>query len=262
MEKRNHRSMDTAVRKPFQGIKNILLFNWHFYIIAILSVLGVIYLKNTIIPENLHTYINLLIISISTTTISTIIFTIYIYDLSDLYQLNWLKEENTQQQILNIHAGFDETSTLLAQKYHNATIEILDFYDPKIHTEISIKRARKHYGVHKNTIKIKTAHIPYSDTTIDKIFLIFSAHEIRSQQEREMFFREIHRVLKADGTVYLVEHVRDTYNFIAYFIGFFHFLSLKTWYKTLKNSNLTIINKHKTTPFVNIFIIKKNGITN
>ncbi len=37
------------------------------------------------------------------------------------------------------------------------------------------------------------------------------------------FFNEIHRILKKKRPVFLVEHMRDTANFLAFGPGFFHF---------------------------------------
>lgn len=48
-----------------------------------------------------------------TTSVSLLV-SYYVYDLSDLYKLNWLHElvANLKRdlKIVNIHAGFDETS--------------------------------------------------------------------------------------------------------------------------------------------------------
>ncbi|MES2649184.1 MAG: hypothetical protein V4717_20065 [Bacteroidota bacterium] len=52
--------------------------------------------------------------------------------------MNWLngivvKKGDT---IINVHAGFDETSSLLAARYPAAFLKVFDFYDPLKHTEI------------------------------------------------------------------------------------------------------------------------------
>ena len=56
----------------------------------------------------------------------------YVYDLSNLYKLSWLFPNNDNIKIVNIHAGFDETSVLLSAKFPNAELIVFDFYDQEI----------------------------------------------------------------------------------------------------------------------------------
>jgi hypothetical protein len=63
--------------------------------------------------------------------------------------------------------------------------------------------------------------------TIDQIFVLLSAHEIRDRQERAIFFSRLKESLKSEGSIVVLEHLRDLPNFIAYTIGFFHFFSKK-----------------------------------
>ncbi|MEO7045031.1 MAG: methyltransferase, partial [Ferruginibacter sp.] len=97
--------------------------------------------------------------------------------------------------------------------------------------------------------------------SIDKIFTILSAHEIRDDKERVSFFEELHRVLNSTGQIIVTEHLRDTANFLAYNIGFFHFHSKATWLKTFQLSGFQIVNEIKITPFITTFILEKNGTT-
>ena len=136
--------------------------------------------------------------------------------------------------MVNIHAGFDETSILLSTKFPDAELIVFDFYDPEKHTEVSIKRARKAYPSYPNTKKIITSTIPLGDSCADKIFVTLAAHEIRDDNERIIFFKELYRILKTGGQIFVTEHHRDLYNFIAYTIGFFHFHSYSTWTNTFR----------------------------
>jgi ubiquinone/menaquinone biosynthesis C-methylase UbiE len=76
-----------------------------------------------------------------------------------------------------------------------------------------------------------------------------------------LFFKEINRVTKPNGQLFVTEHHRDFYNFLAYNIGFFHFHTFQTWSKTFKNSGFIIKDKIKTTAFVTTYILEKNGNT-
>ena len=95
----------------------------------------------------------------------------------------------------------------------------------------------------------------------DQVYLIFAAHEIRDEKERDIFFQEVKRVLKPDGQIIITEHLRDFSNFMAYTIGFFHFMPKKNWEKNFRSAGLSCVNKVKSTPFVTTFILEKNGTT-
>jgi len=88
-----------------------------------------------------------------------------------------------------------------------------------------------------------------------------SAHEIRDNDERSVFFSELNRVLKPKGQIIVIEHLRDFNNFIAYNIGFFHFHSKTTWLRTFNESKLKFVSENKSTPFISIFTLEQNGNT-
>jgi SAM-dependent methyltransferase len=162
--------------------------------------------------------------------------------------------------IVNIHAGFDETSLLLREKFPLSSLKVFDFYDPRRHTEISIKRARRAYPPYPGTHGIHSSCIPLDDQQADKIFLTLSAHEIRDAEERKALFSELKRVLRHDGCVFVTEHIRDLPNFLVYNIGYFHFISRQSWYRTFKEAGFKVVKEEKTTPFITTFILNKHGI--
>ncbi len=254
--------MEGLKRKPFQGVTNIIRFNWHFYVIAFIAIAILLGFRN-FLPEVFILPVNLLVV-LSITSISlSLAASYYIYDLSNLYSLDWLNRLAMagEARIVNINAGFDETSTLLQQKYPSANLTVFDFYDPVKHTEVSIERARKAYPAFPGTKKITSDSVPLENSSTDCIFLVFSAHEIRNTPERIAFFKELHRVLNSNGKIVVVEHQRDIYNFIVYNFGFFHFFSGTTWRKTFASAELIISEEFKITPFITTFILQKNGTT-
>ena len=248
------------IRKPFQGVLNIIKFNWHFYLLSFLFLVGLIILSYHF-HSNFLIYILFLFTLVFVTTFFSLLVSYYIYDLSGLYKFNWLAENNDKIEIVNISAGFDETSTLLKSKFENANLTILDFYNPKTHTEVSIKRARKAYPILPNTKVVTTSNILLTSNSADKIFVTLSAHEIRNEDERVIFFNELNRILKPSGQIFVTEHLRDLANFLAYNIGFFHFLPKNSWYKTFETSKLKIKSVQKITPFITTFTLEKHGVT-
>lgn len=249
-----------ALRKPFQGIGNILRFNRHLYLMSV-GLIFFLFLISHILSDPYLTLVYVLQNLIVVTTLISLVVSFYIYDLSGLYKFDWMNELSivSGTRIININAGFDETSALLSLKFPSADLTVYDFYNPLKHTEVSIKRARKAYLPFEGTLTISTQLLPLPDHYADYIFLIFSAHEIRDENERNVFFNELKRIIKPDGKIVLLEHLRDVTNFFAYNIGFFHFLPKSSWYDTFKHAELKVIKEAKLTPFINRFTLEKHG---
>lgn len=248
-------------RSPFQGVLNIIRFNWHFYVFA-LFVFALLFWTIDYVSPGYQIWLRLGLFAAVTTTIISLLVSFYIYDLSALYKLTWMDKclSAAPASIANINAGFDETSLLLQQKFPQAKLAVFDFYDPRQHTEISIKRARKAYPLHPNTLPVTTAHLPLDENSLDVAFAILAAHEIRNQQERSLFFVELRRVIKPAGQIIVVEHLQDVANFLAYNIGFRHFHPLSVWRQTFAQAGLQLQQEQKITPFISAFVLKKNGI--
>ena len=251
--------MDT-MRKPFQGIENIVRFNWHFYLAAFLICFISFFIFQFFCSFPWSIALSGLILL---PVFFSLAFSWYIYDLSGFYSLKWLDDIRFKEgNIVNIHAGFDETSQILEKRFPLANLVVYDFYDPAVHTELSIKRARKAVPMQPDTISISTRQLPLDDRSADFIFLIFAAHEIRNDEERIVFFKELNRVLKNDGRVIIVEHLRDLPNFIAYTVGFFHFLSKSAWLRTINQGGFMVEQAKQINPFVKYFNIMKDGNSN
>ncbi len=242
-------------RKSFQGVLNILSFNRHFY------VFGLIALALIITSHILFCWSDILywviILAFIYGLIMPLIVSAYVYDFSGYYNFNWLKNLNLKDskdiQILNINAGFDETSFIIKNLFPESNLKVFDFYNSKQHTEPAIIRARKVSLVYPNTQQIISNSIPLKDNSVDYIFLLSAVHEIRTQNEKVQFLKECHRVCKSNGNVIMVEHLRDFPNFVAFSIGFTHFFSKKTWQKAFKKADFSSFNETKFTPFMSIF---------
>lgn len=251
--------METVSRKPFQGITNIVRFNWHFYLLA-LALLAVLHIGKYLFPIAFHPFIAICGLIILLSLAVSLIVSFYVYDLSNLYKLNWLQLcIPARAKIINIHAGFDETSALLSENYPQATLVVFDFYDSAKHTEVSIKRARRVYSSFPGTKAITTRHVPLHAGSADVIFCILSVHEIRDSEERIHFFQQLNESLNDAGKIVVVEHLRDLFNLLAYNIGFLHFYSEREWWHTFQSAGLAIAQQKKITPFITAFILQKNG---
>ena len=190
---------------------------------------------------------------------SSLLVSHYVYDRSPLYDLNWVRRElpKAPQRWINVHAGVDETSQLLAQMFPTAVGEILDIHDPEEMTEASIRRAHR---THRSLMRSKPADwraLPIADDTIDAAFLFFVAHEFRRDEARTQLFRELARVLRSDGELSVVEHLRDCANFLAFGPGFLHFFSRSEWLRTAVAAGLQVRREKSITPFVRVFTLRR-----
>ena len=239
-------------RTKYQGLKNILLFNQHNFLFAL--VLIAVYIILAICTNGIFAIVFLsLAVSIMVSIIIALIVSHYIYDRTNLYELKWMQGLQPGRIILNVNAGFDETSHLIQDKFPASNVISMDFYDPLKHTERSIKKARILYPPNENIIKIRTDKIDNVYERADNIFLIFSAHEIRDIDERVIFFTELKRLLTDNGKICVVEHLRDLPNLLAYNIGFLHFHMRRIWHHTFKQAGLRLTKEIKLNPFIRLF---------
>ncbi|MBD2767834.1 class I SAM-dependent methyltransferase [Hymenobacter sp. BT664] len=248
------------LRKPFQGLWNVVRFNWHFYLLALVAALG-LGLLGVAGPPAARGYASALLGLVLIPVVTSLAVSAYVYDFSDLYRLTWLPTTApAHPAVLTINAGFDEISAALQRKYAPRQLVALDFYNPARHTEASIARARRAYPPFPGTQSVDTrAALPLPDNSVDLAFAFLAAHEIRDPVERVTFFREIRRITKPTGLVIVTEHLRDTANFLAYNVGFFHFHSRRAWLATFQQAGLRVAQQIPITPFITAFILSPHG---
>ena len=164
-----------------------------------------------------------------------------------------IRDNEKVKLIVNINAGFDETSFIIKNKFPQSDLRVFDFYNAKQHTEPAIKRARKVSLVYPNTQQIASDSIPMDDNSVDIIFLLSAVHEIRSHKEKVQFLTECYRLCKPDAKVIMVEHLRDFPNFLAFTVGFTHFFSRAAWKKAFEQAGFSGFKETKFTAFMSIF---------
>ncbi|WP_196956942.1 class I SAM-dependent methyltransferase [Hymenobacter guriensis] len=140
-----------------------------------------------------------------------------------------------------------------------ATLRVFDFYNPTVHTEVSIRRARAACAPFPGTEPVQPHALPLTKASADGVFVLLSAHEIRQPAQREIFLAELRRVLQPQGKLVIVEHLRDPANFMAYTIGFLHFYSRATWLRAFRQAGFRLLQEKKITPFVSAFTLQPDG---
>lgn len=242
-------------RPGWLGLRHIVWFNWHFYVLVLLLMVMLVFAYRYT-SGIVSLLLLLILLGAALTLIVSLLVSWYVYDLSGLYSLGWLKRILPQANtIINIHAGFDETSPLLQLHYPRSRLIVYDFYDPQQHTEVSIARARKAYPPYPGTRPISTRAAALPVAGADVILLILAAHEIRNDAERAAFLRMLAASLIPQGTIVVAEHLRDLPNFLAYTVGAFHFLPWSTWQKTFDTAGLHIRTRQKINPFIHLIVL-------
>jgi SAM-dependent methyltransferase len=242
-------------RRNFQGVLNILSFNRHYYFWG-LVILTALFASRMFIEWN-NIVFWIIVAAFLYGLIMPLIVSAYVYDFSGYYTLNWLngviKNGEEKKSFISINAGFDETSFIIKNKFPEADLKVFDFYNAKRHTEPAIKRARKVSLVYPNTQQIPSDYIPLENNSVDVVFLLSAAHEIRSHEEKVRFLKECHRLCKQDGQVIMVEHLRDFPNFVAFSVGFTHFFSRSKWKNAFERAGFSSFSEKKFTPFMSVF---------
>jgi SAM-dependent methyltransferase len=242
-------------RRKFQGVINILSFNRHFYVVG-LGVLTALLFSGYVGGWPDFTFW-LIILAFAYGLLMPLIVSAYVYDFSGYYEFQWLDrlglEGEKVKLIVNINAGFDETSFILQERFRKSDLRVFDFYNKKQHTEPAIVRARKVSLIYPNTQQITSDSIPLQDKTTDIVFLLSAAHEIRSHDEKIRLLKECHRLCKFDGKVIMVEHLRDFPNFLAFSVGFTHFFPRSVWKDAFEQAGFASFREIKFTPFMSIF---------
>jgi SAM-dependent methyltransferase len=242
-------------RRKFQGVLNILSFNRHFYIIG-LGILALLFVSRLFFDWPAMVF-ELIIIAFLYGFIMPLLVSAWVYDFSGYYNFQWLNKQISQdetiKQIVNINAGFDETSFIIKNRYPEAELRVFDFYNAEQHTEPAIIRARRVSLVYPNTRQIVSHAIPLPDASADLVFLLSAVHEIRSHEEKVQFLKECFRICKPQGKVIMVEHLRDFPNLLAFSVGFTHFFSRATWKNAFERAGFSTFRETKFTPFMSVF---------
>ncbi|MBA4076473.1 MAG: hypothetical protein C0508_15635 [Cyanobacteria bacterium PR.023] len=240
------------VRNDFDGMLRVVRFNWPLYAAATLVVLALLLLVAQPVFAGVQAVFLLSSILVLLQTLLSLLASHWVYDRSALRDWRFLLDLVSEQPlcIVNVHSGYDETSGALHQLFAKADIATVDLYPALGRREPSIVRARKLYPPVAKSICETISDWPLSDSSVDFILIAFAAHEVRDPEQRELLFRQAHRVLKPAGRIVLVEHVRDFSNFVAFSFGFMHFLPLAEWIRCVGKSNLKIAKQYRITPLV------------
>ena len=249
-----------VTRGRFQGLRQVVFFNWPMYVVAAVAgggaILALVFLP---MPEWLR-----VLVAAATGiglfwTVGSLVVSYWVYDASPLCKWRWVADTlpGRPDRWLNLHCGFDESTPALLALFRGTHGEALDIFDPAHMTEPSIMRARGLTAPADRANSADYRQLPVADDSIDAAFLMLSAHELRSPDARAALFAELRRIVRAKGRVVVAEHLRDTENFIAFGPGFVHFHSRGAWLRTFLDSGFAIERELRMTPFVAVFVLRR-----
>lgn len=243
-------------RGPWDGMLAIVHFNWPFYAVALLVLLAGI--GGSFTGGFLALGSGLVVSGCLWFLVGSLGVSHWVYDRSDIYRWVWLSRalrNKTPENILLCHSGFDEASEMLKPLLPEAHWIVLDHFDPATMTETSIRRARELFPPTPGTVAAKYDNWPLNNGTQNLVLGLLAIHELRTVAERAAWFREAGRSLAADGSVVLVEHVRDWANFAAFGPGFLHFHSHASWRNSWEAAGFIQNDHFRITPFVRVFVL-------
>ena len=248
----------TAMRRPYQGVLQILEFNRRRYLVT-LTCVGAALLALAHLEPLLRAAVFAFVAPALFWIVSSLLVSHYVYDCFPLYDLTWISRTltRTPQRWVNIHCGFDETSSLLAAIFPDAAGTVIDIFDPRVMTEASIRQARRvnHGGL--AAVHARPDDLGLEAESIDAAFCIFAAHELRTHAQRVKLFKEVARALGVGGEFVVIEHLRDWRNFLAFGPGFLHFFSRRAWRRAAAHAGLALRAEFSRTPFVHVFILRR-----
>lgn len=245
-------------RGHWQGMVNIIRFNWPFYLVAgivfLVAILGLIVVE----PMWLKLACTAAIAGAGYFIFVSLGVSHLIYDRSDLYHWRWLSRvlgDEKAGRIVFCHAGLDEASEAIKERLSPGSWMTLDHFDPEQMTEPSIQRARRICPPTEETIPARFDQWPVDAASTDVIFGMLAIHEFRSEDERTRWFAEARRCLTPDGRIILVEHMRDAANFLAFGPGFLHFHSPANWRRCWEAAGFRATDDFRITPWIRTFVI-------
>jgi hypothetical protein len=252
----------SATRGLFTGVANIVRFNPGFFIVGA-GVGGMGCLGLFLFADRLPSGVGLLAwitwgIGIWW-VFASLLASWWIYDLSALYRWDWLAKRigAGSRRLVVAHAGFDEVTWSLRQRFPSLEITPVDFHDAGRMTEPSILRARRLCPPLPGTLPVGLDPWRLPDVP-EAIVFPLSAHEWRLPEERVRLLRCAKEALVPGGSIYLLEHLRDFWNLLVFGPGFFHFHSRATWEQDWKAAGLDCVERFRVAGFLGGFVLRSS----
>jgi SAM-dependent methyltransferase len=252
--------MTGAIRA--EGVRQVVRFNWPTFLGATLVAAGGTALAGMPgLPASLRRAALGLAAGSAAGLATSLGATWWTYDRSELSDWGWLIDllPASPQTWANVTTGFDDTTARLRHILPGSAGTPVDLFDPTHPGARSIRRARALHPPEHGTLAGRPGWLPLADGSVDAVFLLLAAHELRDPDERAALFGECLRVVSPAGRVVLVEHLRDLANGLVFGPGVLHFHSRTTWLGAADVAGLVLDAERSITPFVRAFAWRGSG---
>ena len=239
----------------YSGVLKVLRFNWPWYAGAVLVTIAVgAALWFGLLADPWVACAGFGLALADTWLLLSLVVSHVVYDRSAVARGGWLNGE-VATTVAIFHLGQDEASAHAARLLPTAHRQTFDVFDSSCSGSPSLRRAR----AEAETFSTVAAHdqLPLADSSIELSLVIFAAHELRHAATRMAFFCELARIISPTGRVLVVEHLRDSWNLLAYGPGAFHFLARRTWLQTFSQAGLRVTQETALTPWVRRFELRR-----
>ena len=253
--------MNGAASSRYGGVGQIVRFNWPWYAAAAAATVvaaALLALVPLPAPWPVLAFSGLLLADLW--LVLSLAVSHWIYDRSSVSRGEWLCGIAARRVVV-CHFGQDEATRHVARWLPAAAVQVFDLFDGVLGTP-SLRRARALSHQAPGTIAAPSAAapldaLPLGSASQDLAVLAFAAHEVRDHATRVRLCTELARCLAPDGTLLVVEHLRDAWNLLAYGPGGFHFLARRTWLRTFAAAGLAVVGETSLTPWVRRFALRK-----
>lgn len=245
------------MRSRYEGMWNVVRFNWPKYVSGLCVIVAAFACAKHFPDPDLAVPLTALGLITTITVLLPLLVSHLVYDRSDLYRMSWLGmvTGTKPQHVLNLNAGFDESSAVLRKRFPQSELTVIDLYDPGRFTEASITRARRAYPPYPGTVQAANGVLPLETAMADLTVAFLSLHEVRMHADRVALLKEVRRTLAVNGRLVVTEHLRDLPNALAFTIGVFHFHSRKAWMSAFHGAGFRVTGTHRTAGFITTFIL-------
>ncbi len=252
---------DAVVPRPcLAGVRQIVRLNWPWYAAAVAVGAGGLLAGGAGVPCAVACAAAALGATTLLLALASLVAAAWIYDVSPLRGRLFVRDllPRAPRRWVNLHCGLDDTSDALRRLFPGAQGLAVDVFEGREGASPSIRRARALAGLAADATPGRGHRVPVADGTADAVTLVFSAHEVRRRAAREDLFREVSRVLAADGAALVVEHVRDCANFAAFGPGALHFQPASEWRRLAALAGLEVDLETRITPFVRVLRLRRS----
>jgi hypothetical protein len=235
-------------RSPVDGTVKVMRFNWPKYALAAGTPVAAVAARLLGAAPAAILGLTIVALAAAVWTVTSVAVTWWVYDHGDVYGV--IADRSTGAAggpWVAVHAGFDDaTARVAAVRGRPAAVLSL-----RSAAGASIDRAARAHPA--PGVPVRAGRLPLAPGRTARLFLSFSAHEVRDRTDRAALFAAVAAALCPGGEVVMTEHVLDTANVAAYGPGALHFRTRRSWLRFAAAAGLDLVDERRLTPFVRSF---------